>query len=249
MAIKRRIRDYIERATHTHIYRKLPHGVELSADIMNRLPGLKVRVVVDVGANLGQSSIEFLRWFPTAQIYCFEPVEDTFRQLQLKLKGYDRIHSFRMALGASRGKRWMSHQGSPDMYRLINRKDALTMEDPLREEVNLDTLDAFCLSSQLDHIGYLKIDTEGADLEVLRGSEAMLKAHRIDLVQVEAGMNCRNELHVPFEALKEFLESRGYFLFGIYHQMPEWFTNQPHLRWSDLVFVSGTVAKAFNWDI
>jgi len=245
MTIKGQIKKLVEKLTYTHIYRVLPRGIDLFQDIPNHLPLLHVDVVFDVGANVGQSARDFLDSFPKSQIYCFEPVGETFRRLQLTLKGYDRIHCFQLAFGALQGKGRMLHQGSTDMFYLLNpSKNVSVNDDSYLEEVDIETLDEFCRSRKLNHIGYLKIDTEGGDLEVLRGSKNMLNAHQIDLVQVEAGMNCRNERHVPFEALKEFLESKKYFLFGIYEQVHEWPTKEPHLRRSNCVFVSEAVIKA-----
>lgn len=46
---------------------------------------------------------------------------------------------------------------------------------------------------------------------------------------------------MPIEELKAYLEGKGYYLFGVYEQMPEWPTREPHLRRSNLVFVSEAV--------
>jgi len=75
-------------------------------------------------------------------------------------------------------------------------------------------------------------------MEVLKGAVNMLTWQKIDLVQVEAGMNPRNRRHVPFESLKAFLESYEYFIFGIYEQVHEWPTGEPHLRRTDTIFIS-----------
>lgn len=66
----------------------------------------------------------------------------------------------------------------------------------------------------------------------------MLKEQRMDFVEVEAGMNASNKRHVSFEALKDYLESRSYLLFGIYGQVHEWPTKEPHLRRTNAVLVS-----------
>jgi hypothetical protein len=57
-------------------------------------------------------------------------------------------------------------------------------------------------------------------------------------VEVEAGMNASNKRHVPFETLKDYLELRSYLLFGIYEQVHEWPTKEPHLRRTNSVFIS-----------
>jgi len=108
----------------------------------------------------------------------------------------------------------------------------------MTEDVNIVTLDDYCRAKSIGKVNYLKIDTEGGDLEVLRGGEGMLQEQRIDFVEVEAGMNADNKRHVPFEILKDYLESRGYPLFGVYEQVPEWPTKEPHLRRTNPVFIS-----------
>ena len=66
----------------------------------------------------------------------------------------------------------------------------------------------------------------------------MLSEQKVDLIQVEVGMNPRNDRHVPFESIKNFLESHNYFLFGIYEQVLEWPSKRPYLRRTNPVFIS-----------
>ena len=106
------------------------------------------------------------------------------------------------------------------------------------ECVQIRRLDEFCAVNGVDHIDYLKIDTEGADLDVLKGAEPMLADQRIDLIEVETGMNRGNKYHVPFETIKAFMEDRSYFVFGIYEQCAEWPTDEVHLRRTNSVFIS-----------
>lgn len=84
----------------------------------------------------------------------------------------------------------------------------------------------------------MKVDTEGHDLEVLQGGEKLLTEQKIDVIQVEAGMNPSNRHHVPFEALKSYLESKSYLLFGIYEQTGEFMSGHPVMRRANCVFIS-----------
>lgn len=47
------------------------------ADIQRLMYAKPMRVVFDVGANVGQSTKRFLDWFPDARIFAFEPVTPT----------------------------------------------------------------------------------------------------------------------------------------------------------------------------
>jgi FkbM family methyltransferase len=239
MSLKKSVKELVERLTDTHIYRELPRGIDFIQDITNSLPMYRVDIVFDVGANVGQSSKIYLNRFPSSHIYCFEPVGDTFHQLQDNLKGIERVDCYQLALGSSKGKGKMVMQGSSVMFYLLGQsKESPMNNDVATESVDIITLDEFCRTKRIDQINYLKIDTEGGDLEVLKGAANMLTEQRIDLVEVEAGMNPGNNRHVPFEALKEYLESHGYFLFGIYEQKNEWPTREPHLRRTNPLFIS-----------
>ncbi|MCE3266580.1 MAG: methyltransferase FkbM family [Solirubrobacterales bacterium] len=72
----------------------------------------------------------------------------------------------------------------------------------------------------------------------------MLSRERVGLVQVEAGLNPENDLHVPLEALRAELEKHGYRLFGFYEQVGEWPTQGPQLRRTNAVFLARTLISA-----
>jgi FkbM family methyltransferase len=243
MSLKNKVKKLLEQLTGIHIYRALPHGIDFVQDISSSLPMYRADIVFDVGANVGQSSNIYLARFPSSHIYCFEPVGDTFCQLQCNLKGNARVDCYNLALGSSKCKGKMVLQGDSDMFFLLGHSKESLNNNVTTEIVNLITLDEFCHTNKIDQINYLKIDTEGWDLEVLKGSVNMLTEQRIDLVEVEAGMNPRNNRHVPIGALKEFLESYSYFLFGIYEQVSEWPAREPLLRRTNLLFISQSMIE------
>lgn len=239
------LRKLIEQLTGTRIYRSLPRGIDFAQDIANSLPTYRTDIVFDIGANVGQSSRLYLVKFPNAHIYCFEPVSDTFRRLQDKLQSNERVDCYRLAFGSSKSTGRMVLQGSSNkMFFLLDpSKESPANNNVPTESVDIDTVDGFCHTNGIDRINFLKIDTEGGDLDVLKGAVNMLAEQKIDFVQVEAGMNPSNRRHVPLESLKEFLESQRYFLFGIYEQVNEWPTRAPHLRRTNPVFVSQTLIE------
>lgn len=240
---KQALRRLFERLTGTHIYRTLPRGVDRFADIKSCLPNLHVGVVFDVGANIGQSARSFRTNLQDAKIYCFEPVGATYRQLEGRLRGDDNVEIFRLALGAESGPGTMVLEGISEMY-FLRRASGMAAGNAPVEQVTVETLDHFCQGNGIERINYLKIDTEGADLDVLKGAEDMLRQQQVDVIEAECGMNGRNKRHVGLEALTSFLEDKNYLLFGIYEQVNEWPTRAPNLRRANPIFISETVVRA-----
>ena len=247
MVIMDKIKTLIEKISGFYLFRAkyFPRGVKLQHDIKQHLPRFRAEVVFDVGANVGQSAKKYLMWFAGAQIFCFEPVEASFFELREKLKNHRQVHCHHLALGASDSTGNMVHRGSSDMFFLAKtEKESSQYKPDELEKVEIQTLDHFCRDHGINKISYLKIDTEGNDLEVLKGAENMLQEQRIDLVEVEAGMHPGNTRHVPFEVLKKHLEQRQYFVFALYEQMYEWSENAPHLRRTNPVFISRRAIEA-----
>ena len=245
MGLKRRLKTLVERATGAHMLRSLPRGVDLRYDIATALPRLGIEMVFDVGANVGQSAHRYLHWFPDAQVLCFEPARSTFERLQRKLGAEPKAQCLRLALGARSGSARMLVEPNSELSFIIGAAGSgAASAGAAVEEVEQTTLDDFCRERTIARIGLLKIDTEGAELDVLAGAAGMLNEQRIDLIQVEAGMNDANRRHVPLEALNARLQASGFRLFALYEQMHEWPTAEPHLRRVDAVFVSAPVISA-----
>lgn len=228
------LRDLIFRLTGLHVYKKLPRGVDVSRDIARELPSYEIRTIFDVGANVGKTALFFSDRYPNAEIYCFEPVSATFAQLQHNLSGRSALHCLKIGLGSVPGEAQISGHADPAMFSLAQNASTGASS----EIVEITTIDDFCGRRGIGKLQYLKIDTEGLDLEVLKGAARMLSAREIDFVEVEAGMNPSNTWHVPFETLKGHLEAKGYLLFGLYEQVREWPTKQPNLRRANAVFIS-----------
>lgn len=217
----------------------MPWGLELSHDLARVVPEVRIATVFDVGANVGQSALDFCRAFQGATIWSFEPFEEPFRELVRATAG-EPVHCFKLAFGAEPGTASVAPDRQSTDSTLLGADRSATQEQ--LEVVHVTTLDRFTEEHAINHIDLLKVDTEGFDLEVLRGAERCLRAQAILFVQVEAGMNPENRKHIPFELLKSYLEERGYVLFAVYEQVPEW-TGEARLRFANPLFVAADVAK------
>jgi len=240
---RRFLKEGIPRWTGIHVYHTLPQGVDLFVDVKRLLPQFTANVVFDVGANIGQSAKGFARHFRHAQIYCFEPVSQTFAKLQRNIRGFPNIQCYNQALGNTAGTVTMSLSVHSEASAIVDGSTRTPEIRGLTEDVQIGTLQSFCETHRIERIDFLKIDTEGHDLKVLEGGADLLDNAQVSMIQVEAGMNPRNDLHVPFQELAEYIERCGYYLFGIYEQTSEFMKGQPQMRRSNPVFISKHLAS------
>ena len=226
---------------------RLARGVNVFHDIEYTLPAYKMDVIFDVGANVGQTARNFLRLFPLALLFCFEPASASFEELE-KHTRRSGAKCFHLALSSESGTATLLSSGTDTMNRLLDSRDAAAA-NAHTETVGVTTLAEFCGSHDVKHISYLKIDTEGRDLDVLKGGERLLTEQAVDFIEIETGINPENHYHVPFETVKSFLEPRGYSLFGLYEQCEEWPTQAVHLRRVNSVYISRRLIDANRRDL
>ena len=238
MGLNRTLHKLFKRLTGLYIVRRWPHGLDISYDIKRLCKGYRFDCIFDVGANVGQSASDYMSAYPSSTVFCFEPITETFKQLQKNMKGKSRVKCFQLAFAAIAEKRMMTSEATSTLNCFVDENSNADTENKKQELVETSTLDDFFESQKMSHISYLKIDTEGGDLDVLIGAANLLNMKSIDFVEVESGMNSTNQSHVPFENLKRFLENQGYSLFGIYEQFSEWPKMKPHLRRVNAVFIS-----------
>lgn len=147
--------------------------------------------VFDVGANVGDWTLNFVRELsqagiskPKIALHLFEPAPASRRILTGQVEGTGaQVHIRDVALADRAGDASFNIFGETDG---INSLKPPTGYEPTEViQVALQTLDAYCEANGVEHIDFVKIDTEGNDVAVLRGATAMMKAGRIDFIQFE----------------------------------------------------------------
>lgn len=226
---------------------QLLRGIDLRTDVQRAFPGLSPDVVLDVGAHHGESTEVFLNQWKCSTCHAFEPSGASFRVLSQRFRDEPRVRLWNVALGARPGTGTLVfprgvHRSTMAQVRTEGASAGLDAAGA-SECVVVDTIDEFCRRHDLPRMTLLKVDAEGHDLEVLRGAEQMLQGGRIDLIQLEVGMNPENQVHVPIEVAKRHLEGLDYRLFALYSQRREWPTRAEKLRRTDAVFVRRQLAE------
>ncbi|MDO1448845.1 FkbM family methyltransferase [Rhodocytophaga aerolata] len=146
--------------------------------------------VFDVGANIGTFTREVLATLgEKAQVYCFEPSAYTFKILSKNIGSCPKVKLFNIGLGSTNTDKLLFYndKGSilASMYERDLSKYNVTLDK--QEIVTLEELDSFCNNNKIYNIDFLKLDVEGFEFEVLKGSKSMIANRKIDRIQFEFG--------------------------------------------------------------
>lgn len=171
-----------------------------------RLPKAEdVKVVLDIGANVGAATVFFSELYPTAKIHAFEPIPANLAILKMNAASRGRpgsIECHLLALSDRDGELQMIHSpgahnhGGWSFYQRGAAGNEEKVSVPVRKSGD------FVRELGLERIDVIKIDTEGAEKEILHG----LTPEQLASVQYIVG-----ELHGErdFELL-DWLEQRGF---------------------------------------
>lgn len=165
----------------------------------------RLRVVLDIGANLGSYSAEVRANNEGARVFSFEPHPQTFTKLQESAGRYG-FTAVNAAVGDESGSielfDYADRDGSQhaSIYRSVIEDIHASKAACFR--VPMTTIDEFLAANRVDHIDLLKIDTEGNEYKVLCGAKQALAEGRIDLVHFE--FNVTNVVSRVF--MKDFMD-------------------------------------------
>ena len=136
------------------------------------LPSLDIQVVIDVGANVGDYAHGVLE-HTDAQVYCFEPQPHVVTMLHSRLQPFgSRAVVITLGVGAQSGSLDLFYNpDSPELASFSKEVNAISYVDNQASiKVQVVSLDEFAAQSRLTRVDFIKIDTEGYELEVLKGA-------------------------------------------------------------------------------
>ena len=248
MSLKDQLKSILKKTTGLSFYKNQPLGIDPFHDIKQRMTGYDFKTFLDVGANVGQTARHIRTAFPNAVIHSVEPIKKTFQLLQQNTNGYNVI-THHLALGSKNETVEINmdeNNTNSAINSLVRSNNEIISGQAFTETIRVVTTSDFCSSLGIKHIDYLKIDTEGYDLEVIKGASDLLSRNAISFIEAEVSMNPNNTFHVSLEEVKKYLEQNNYFLFGLYEQVLEWKIKAPVLRRCNALFISGALVKEYT---
>ncbi|MDZ7697253.1 MAG: FkbM family methyltransferase [Deltaproteobacteria bacterium] len=170
----------------------------------NVKPGM---ILLDVGADIGYYTLLFAKLIgQTGRVFSFEPIPKSkwYLDKNIEMNGLSNVSTFNFALFDKAAKACLEE---PLTKSKINPfKEQLTGSDIV---VEMKVFDDWKFDKGIAHVDLVKIDVEGAELNVLRGMTDTLQTNRPSLI-IEVHPKQLEDFGFSPDDLSEFLIMLGY---------------------------------------
>lgn len=143
----------------------------------------KELTIFDIGGNKGEWTMTALesskRYGIKTSIHVFEPSQDSFSFLQHLFDEQCATVNKKAVSGLNSVSKFFVYGG------LCGTNSLYETEGGISEEVETIRLDDYVVQKKLDHIDFVKSDTEGHDFEVLKSAEDLLIRGKVTIWQLE----------------------------------------------------------------
>lgn len=170
--------------------------------------GFNSTCCLDIGAYIGNWAIDFREIFPDSRILMMEGQTEKEPELQKIKESYNNIDYKIALLGATESTVvFNKYETASSVLTEHNITNAAT------ESRKLTTLDKLLIDTVFDKPDFIKIDTQGYELEILKGGEKTLSSAEFVLLEVsflDIYKNC------PLVAdVLNFMQQHGFVLYDI----------------------------------
>ena len=158
---------------------------------------IKISTLIDVGSHKGLYTDLFLRNFNIKMVYMFEPQKKFYKLIKKKYKNRNKIQIFNNAISDRNTEKKIyinKHDLTSSLSKLDLKNDYLRLKAKLFsttpegmtvkiKKIQTETLFSVLNDRNIQDVDFLKIDTEGHELQVLQGMKDKIKKVRCMLVE------------------------------------------------------------------
>lgn len=132
-------------------------------------------IILDIGANFGYFSLFFSIKSPEGNVHAFEPIPASKKLLDKHLakNNITNVSTFEAGISNEIGSIEFTH--SENLAANTYKSESPIYSNSKKIKVKVTTIDEFVKLKNLEKLDFIKIDVEGAELDVLKGAEKTLK--------------------------------------------------------------------------
>ena len=231
------------------------------SDIIEKSAILEMNLtIIDCGAHNGSSIERFRKIYGTgANIFAFEPSNLYFDLIERFEDENTKICNIALSDRNALIDFYQhnSSTGSSSIEKVYKgstfsvRRGLDNPENVSKIKVTSMTLDKFSSEKNINHIHHLKIDVQGHEENVLRGSKFLLSKQKIDIIEVEVIVGQAYEISASIYDIEKYLIPNGYKLVSLspdgrfYNLEPHDIFKNPELQF-DLIYCSENIYKSIT---
>jgi len=194
--------------------------------------GYQPKQVIDIGANRGYWTRDFLKVFPDATITLIEPNVALQTYFQDLLDTQPKLRYLPIGVGKQTGIFRFTLNPHDDSSTFLFDENEARKRGFKQVEIPVSTLDDLLREGKIESPDLVKIDAEGLDLDVLDGASDLFG--NTEIFMVEAAVN-NPVFPNTFLKVMNYMDERGYRLFDITDNNRPF---KPKMLWlAELVFI------------
>ena len=192
-------------------------------------PNLEYNVIIDVGAHKGETILNFLKNLKIQNIYSFEASNKTYKSLEINVKKIKKkyyqtnIEIFNIGIGNSNAQKIFNElpDSNSSTFNLIDQNSSyfirknkilsfffnkkFSIEKNLISQIKLSQ---FIEKKRIKKINILKIDTEGYELDVIKGLGKNIQL--VEFIYFEHHYDNMIKKNYKFSEIHDFLLTNGF---------------------------------------
>ena len=174
------------------LWRKgLLNGIAANVELQNMVKDINPETIIDIGSNKGQFIMLIEQLFPHKIIYSFEPIEEVLKKQKRFFNYKKNIFFYNFALGGNSSTKefFITKRMDSSSFFKVDTKNDKSNYYTIKNKTNIQirTLDEIIIDQKVVNPILMKIDVQGYEIEVLKGSEKMLE--KIDYLLIEVSEN------------------------------------------------------------
>ena len=167
-------------------------GVAANIELLPLIKKIKnINTLIDVGSNKGQFVLLCIKFFPNLLIYSFEPIKEALIKQKNLLSFKNNIYFYNTGIGNKKKKInfFITNRVDSSSFLTINKSKNYNKNYYVKEKrkIKIQKLDQILNNKKLIKPVLIKIDVQGFELEVLKGSKKTLP--NIDYLLLEVSKN------------------------------------------------------------
>lgn len=167
-------------------------------------------VVMDLGAQTGSFSL-LAKYFPNSAWYAFEPIQEAAETLKanLRLNDINNVSVYQMAASDIAGWSTLKMPLQNEWGLATVGANVLRFAPVAERDIECIDLDSFVVLSNIEKVHFMKLDTEGWELHILKGAKNLIMRDR-PIILMEYNETNMQQCHTNKSEIDAFLRDMCY---------------------------------------